>query len=62
MNCLICAVSAQKPITRPEEQHELVKRGVEHIVEEQAMSGGGQLGGPSGHADECMNGSSRTLI
>jgi hypothetical protein len=38
----------EKAIARPPEQHELVKRGVEQIVEEQAMSGGGQLGGPSG--------------
>jgi len=38
----------EKPISRPPEQHELVKQGVEHIVEEQAQSGGGQLGGPSG--------------
>ncbi len=38
----------EKPIARPPEQHELVKLGVEHIVQEQAQSGGGQLGSPSG--------------
>jgi hypothetical protein len=38
----------EKPIPRPPEQHELVKMGVEHIVEEQVQSGGGQLGSPSG--------------
>ena len=38
----------EKPLPRPPEQHELVKLGVEHIVAEQASSGGGQLGGPSG--------------
>ncbi len=38
----------EKAIPRPVVQHELVKHGVERIVEEQAQSGGGQLGGPSG--------------
>jgi len=38
----------EKPLPRPPEQHELVKLGVEHIVAEQASSGGGQLGSPSG--------------
>ena len=38
----------EKPIPSPPEQHELVKLGVEHIVEEQVQSGGGQLGSPSG--------------
>jgi len=38
----------EKSIQRPPEQHELVKLGVEHIVEEQAQSSGGQLGSPSG--------------
>jgi hypothetical protein len=42
-----CTIEEQ-PIPRPPEQHELVKLGVEHIVEEQAQSGGGQLGSPSG--------------
>ena len=37
-----------KPIPRPPEQHELVKRGVEHIVEEETRGSGGQLGSPSG--------------
>ncbi len=43
-----CTIEEQ-PIPRPAQQHELVKLGVEHIVEEQGQSGGGgQLGSPSG--------------
>jgi hypothetical protein len=42
-----CTVE-EKPIPRPPEQHELVKLGVERIIEEQAQSRGGQLGSPSG--------------
>jgi superfamily II DNA or RNA helicase len=37
-----------KPIERPPEQHELVRRAVEHIVEEETRSVGGQLGAASG--------------
>jgi hypothetical protein len=37
-----------KPIERPPEQHELVRRAVEHIVEEETRSIGGQLGAASG--------------
>jgi hypothetical protein len=39
-----CSIE-EKAIARPPEQHGLVKQGVEHIVEEQEQSGGGQLGG-----------------
>ena len=35
-------------IALPDEQHELVKRGIEHIVAEETRGTGGQLGGPSG--------------
>src|SRR5579875_3723622 len=35
-------------LPRPADQHDLVKQAVQHIVEEQAQSGGGQLGSPSG--------------
>jgi len=37
-----------KAIARPPEQHDLVRKGVEHIVEEEARNIGGQLGAPSG--------------
>jgi superfamily II DNA or RNA helicase len=37
-----------KPIERPPEQHDLVRRAVEHIVEEETRSIGGQLGAASG--------------
>ena len=37
-----------KPSERPPEQHELVRRAVEHIVEEETRSIGGQLGAASG--------------
>ncbi len=37
-----------KPIERPPEQHDLVRRAVEHIVEEETRSVGGQLGAASG--------------
>jgi len=37
-----------RPIERPPEQHELVRRAVEHIVEEETRSIGGQLGAASG--------------
>ncbi len=37
-----------KPIERPSEQHELVRHAVEHIVEEEMRSVGGQLGAASG--------------
>jgi len=37
-----------KPIERPPEQHELVRQAVEHIVEEETRSIGGQLGAASG--------------
>ncbi|HLX59377.1 MAG TPA: C-terminal helicase domain-containing protein, partial [Ktedonobacteraceae bacterium] len=35
-------------IARPPEQHDLVKKGVEHIIEEETRNTGGQLGAPSG--------------
>ncbi|HJT57364.1 MAG TPA: helicase-related protein, partial [Ktedonobacteraceae bacterium] len=37
-----------KAIGRPPEQHDLVKQGVEHIIEEETRNTGGQLGAPSG--------------
>jgi superfamily II DNA or RNA helicase len=37
-----------KPIQRPDDQHELVKKGVEHIIAEETHGSGGQLGSPSG--------------
>ncbi len=37
-----------KAIQRPPEQHDLVKQGVEHIIEEETRNTGGQLGAPSG--------------
>ena len=37
-----------KAITRPPEQHDLVRKGVEHIMEEETRNIGGQLGSPSG--------------
>ena len=37
-----------RPIERPPEQHDLVRRAVEHIVEEETRSIGGQLGAASG--------------
>lgn len=37
-----------KPIERPPEQHDLVRRAVEHIVEEETCSVGSQLGTASG--------------
>ncbi|HZO71934.1 MAG TPA: helicase-related protein [Ktedonobacteraceae bacterium] len=43
------ACDARTPaIERPEEQHELVRKGVEHIIAEELRGTGGQLGGPSG--------------
>ena len=42
-----CDIQTQ-PIERPAEQHDLVKRGVEHIVAEETKGVGGQLGRPSG--------------
>jgi hypothetical protein len=42
-----CDIST-KAITRPPEQHDLVKQGVEHIIEEETRNTGGQLGAPSG--------------
>ena len=41
-----CAIDEQ-PRSRPPEQHDLVKQGVRRIVEEQAQSGGRQIGSPS---------------
>jgi Helicase conserved C-terminal domain/PLD-like domain len=40
--------SDTRPIARPPEQHDLVRRAVEHIVEEETRSIGGQLGAASG--------------
>jgi superfamily II DNA or RNA helicase len=40
--------SDTRPIERPAAQHDLVRRAVEHIVEEETRSIGGQLGGASG--------------
>ena len=40
--------SDTRPSERPPEQHELVRRAVEHIVEEETRSIGGQLGAASG--------------
>ncbi len=40
--------SDTRPIERPPEQHDLVRRAVEHIVEEETRSVGGQLGAASG--------------
>ena len=37
-----------KAIERPPEQHDLVRKGVEHIMEEETRNIGGQLGSPSG--------------
>ncbi|HEX6479057.1 MAG TPA: helicase-related protein [Ktedonobacteraceae bacterium] len=37
-----------KAITRPPEQHDLVRQGVEHIIEEETRNTGGQLGAASG--------------
>jgi superfamily II DNA or RNA helicase len=37
-----------KAIERPPEQHELVRMGVEHIIEEETRNTGGQLGASSG--------------
>jgi superfamily II DNA or RNA helicase len=37
-----------KAIARPPEQHDLVRTGVEHIIEEETRNIGGQLGAPSG--------------
>jgi superfamily II DNA or RNA helicase len=37
-----------KAILRPSEQHDLVRKGVEHIMEEETRNIGGQLGSPSG--------------
>ncbi len=45
----VAACNADTPaIERPEEQHELVRKGVEHIIAEELRGTGGQLGGPSG--------------
>ena len=41
-----CSID-EPAIPRPDEQHDLVKAGVEHIVAAQAESTGGQLGSPS---------------
>ena len=40
--------SNTKAIERPPEQHDLVRTGVEHIVEEETRNIGGQLGAASG--------------
>ncbi len=40
--------SDTRPIARPPAQHDLVRRAVEHIVEEETRSIGGQLGAASG--------------
>jgi hypothetical protein len=37
-----------KPIARPEDQHDLVRKGVEHIIAEETHGSSGQLGSPSG--------------
>ena len=37
-----------KAIARPPKQHDLVRKGVEHIMEEETRNIGGQLGSPSG--------------
>jgi superfamily II DNA or RNA helicase len=37
-----------KAMQRPDDQHELVKKGVEHIIAEETHGSGGQLGSPSG--------------
>ncbi len=37
-----------KAITRPEDQHDLVRKGVEHIIAEETHGSSGQLGSPSG--------------
>lgn len=37
-----------KPLPRPEEQHDLVRKGVEHIIAEETHGSSGQLGSPSG--------------
>ncbi len=37
-----------RPIPRPPDQHDLVRRGVEHIIEEETRGSGGQLGRPGG--------------
>ena len=38
----------RNPIPRSPDQHDLVKRGVEHILEEESRGSGGQLGRPTG--------------
>jgi superfamily II DNA or RNA helicase len=42
-----CDITTQ-PIARPSDQHDLVKRGVEHIISEETYGSSGQLGSPSG--------------
>src|SRR5205085_2204778 len=42
-----CSIDT-KAIAHPEDQHELVKCGVEHILEEETHGSGGQLGRPRG--------------
>jgi hypothetical protein len=42
-----CDITAQ-PILHPPDQHDLVKRGVEHIISEETHGSSGQLGSPSG--------------
>jgi hypothetical protein len=42
-----CDITTQ-PIARPSDQHDLVKRGVEHIISEETHGSSGQLGSPSG--------------
>ncbi len=42
-----CSID-EAAIPRPDEQHNLVKAGVEHIIAAQVESAGGQLGSPSG--------------
>jgi SNF2 family DNA or RNA helicase len=42
-----CSID-EPAISRPDEQHDLVKAGVEHMIAAQVESTGGQLGSPSG--------------
>jgi len=42
-----CSID-EAAIPRPDEQHNLVKAGVEHMIAAQVESAGGQLGSPSG--------------
>ncbi len=43
-----CALDTPAIIPRPPEQHDLVLKGVEHILEEETHGSAGQLGSPSG--------------